>query len=71
MSVFQDKNTRLIDLYRKDQFFGFPGSSSPSQSTSKFGSAVMFVGIVVTRSARDIWPETREVRAVNVLPKAS
>ena len=57
-------------LYLKVQFFGLAGSSSPSQSTSKLGSEVAFVGIVVTRSDNDIWPDTRDARAVKALPSA-
>ena len=36
--------------YKDDQFLGFEGSSSPSQSTSKIGSAV---AVVLTEAWRD------------------
>lgn len=71
MSVFHDRNNNPMDLYLRFQFFGFVGSSGPSQSTSYCGSAVAFVGIVVTRCESDMWSEVRDRRAVNVLPSAS
>lgn len=58
-------------LYDKLQFLGFPASSSPSQSTSKLGSVVAFVWMVVIRCDSDMCPEAFEACAVKVLPKAS
>lgn len=69
--VFQDKNSKPIALYLNVQFLGFVGSSGPSQSTSYWGSAVAFVGMVVTRCDSDMWSEARDGRTVKVFPSAS
>lgn len=57
-------------LYLRDQFVGWAGSFSLSQSTSNWGSAVPVVPTEVTRWARE-GADVREACAVNVLPTTS